>query len=215
MRALVLAVLVSMSSMVYAQHDISTDLLGFAISKYGIGYDYSFNQTNSVGVYINYASENSFGEKSNQYGDISFSEFNVIPEYKYFLSPNKGTDIVYAGLYGKYRSSNSEGNKYEGVDPDNSAEMVSGKTDVSTTGLALGFLFGYKWVTTKALFFEISGGVGKFIVSDTKFSDSVVEDLNEEEFDEGDYVPYLGNDVNLDLRFNFKIGLRFQSQASN
>ena len=54
MKKLILAALLFSGLGLKAQHDISTDVLGFAFSKYGIGYDYLMNSSNSIGVNINF-----------------------------------------------------------------------------------------------------------------------------------------------------------------
>lgn len=195
-----------------AQHDISLDALGFAFSKYGIGYEYAINSKNSVGININFTSKNMFSDMKNQYtfidGDMDYSEMNIIPEYKSFFTPNKGNDGVYMGVYGKFRTSSSAGNTYATVVD---TIPVIGKTDVSTTGFALGAMVGYKWKTSGAMFLEVTAGVGKFISTSISYSDPIAEDLEDVEFDENDYIPYIGNDFPFDIRLALKIGIRIGS----
>ena len=209
MKGIILSITLLASTLVYGQHEVSTDLLGFAFGKYGLGYEYLMNSQNSVGIYMDFSERNLWGVSKNDYGDINYSEFNIIPEYKYYLTPEKGNDGVYVGVYLRYRSSNSTGNEYFGVDPEDANEFVSGKTDVKTTGLAIGAQAGYKWLASEKLYFEPTIGVGRFVTTNVEFSKSVVEDLTEEEFDENDYIPYIGNGLAVDLRLMLRIGLRF------
>ena len=210
MKKIVIAVLVLSGFAAKAQHDVSLDVLGFAFSKYGLGYEYALNSQNSVGINVNFTSKNMFDDGKTQYslldGDINYSEMNIIPEYKYFATPNKGNDGIYIGVYGKFRTSNCTDNSYIGF---MDTTLVTGKTDVSTSGISLGALVGYKWKTTGALFLEVTAGVGKFLTTSVNYSDATAEKLDEQYFNEDDYIPYIGNSLAVDLRLALKIGLRF------
>jgi hypothetical protein len=213
MKKLIIAALLLTSGFgVKAQHDISLDALGFAFSKYGIGYEYAINSKNSVGINVNFTSKNMFSDMKNQYsiidGDLDYSEMNIIPEYKSFFTPNKGNDGIYLGIYGKFRTSSSAGNTYATVVD---TVPVIGSTDVSSTGLALGAMVGYKWKTSGAMFLEFTAGIGKFLSTSVSYSDSVAEGLDEAEFDENDYIPYIGNELPVDFRLAVKVGIRIGS----
>ncbi|MBW6484336.1 MAG: DUF3575 domain-containing protein [Vicingaceae bacterium] len=113
MNKLILIALLFSSPFIKAQHDISTDLLGFAFSNYGLGYEYALNSQNSVGINVNFTSKNLFDDGKSAYGKIdNYSEMNIIPEYKMFLTPNKGNDGFYLGAYGRFRTSNSKDNEF-------------------------------------------------------------------------------------------------------
>lgn len=190
-----------------AQHHINTDLLGFALSRYGIGYEYAVNNQNSVGIYANFTSKNLLSDGRTIYGDLdNYSEMNIIPEYKWFATPNKGSDGIYFGVYGKYRTSNTTGNPYAGVDPNDALKLVSGFTDVKTSGFSLGPMFGYKYDPWGSIYFDFTAGVGKFLVSNVTYSDAIAENLTDEEFDEEEYIPYIGNALKVDFRLAFRVG---------
>ena len=211
MKKIIIAALLLSGVTLKAQHDISTDVLGFAFSRYGINYEYALNSQNSVGINFNMTSKNMFTDNKNAFGDIKYSEMNIIPEYKSFLTPNKGNDGVYIGVYAKYRTSNSKDNLYFGVDPNDPTLFVAGKTDVSTSGFALGALGGYKWKTSGAMFIDFTVGVGKFLSDNIKYSDATAEKLSDNDFDESDFVPYIGNGLAVDLRLELKLGIRIGS----
>lgn len=218
MKKLIIAVLLLSGVSLKAQHDISTDVLGFAFSKYGISYDYLLNEQNSFGININFTSKNMFSDMKNQYsfrdGDMDYSEMNIIPEYKSYLTPNKGNDGIYIGLYAKYRTSKSADNSFNITDVNNDdfdPTFPIYKTDVSTSGFALGAMAGYKWKTSGAMFLEITGGIGKFLSTSVKYSNSKAEDLSDEDFNEDDYIPYIGNELPIDFRINLKLGIRIGS----
>lgn len=221
MKKLLIAAFVFAGISVKAQHDISTDVLGFAFSKYGLGYEYLLNSQNSVGINFNMAAKNMLSDTKDINGEIDYSEMNIIPEYKYFMTPNKGNDGVYIGVYGKYRSSSSKGLEYSYsyIDITNSTLVTEDlKTDITSTGISLGAMAGYKWKTQGALFLEFTVGVGKFIMNDVKYSNSAFKDgvedgfgpnkVNYQEFDENNYVPYFGNALGVDLRLAAKVGIR-------
>ncbi len=209
-KLLIIALLVSGTS-IKAQHDVSVDVLGFAFSKYGIGYEYAINQNNSVGINFNISSKNMFDDGiSNNViyaaldKEYKYSEINIVPEYKAFFTPNKGNDGVYMGLYGKFRTSKASGNTF---DSDiNLIGLQAKETDVSTSGFALGAMAGYKWKTSGALFLEATVGVGKFLMNNVNYSDALAE--NDPNFNEDDYIPYIGNTLAVDLRIAVKIGIR-------
>ncbi|MGB0881382.1 MAG: DUF3575 domain-containing protein [Vicingaceae bacterium] len=214
MKKLIIAALLFTGGLsVKAQHDVSVDVLGFAFSKYGLGYEYALNSNNSVGINFNFSSKNMFddGISNNAFyaaidGKYDYSEMNIIPEYKAFFTPEKGNDGIYMGLYGKFRTSKASGNTFT----DTTAIVPTfEKTDVSTTGFALGALVGYKWKSSGALFLEVTGGIGKFLVNNVNYSNALAE--NDPNFDEDDYIPYIGNSMPLDLRLAVKIGIRIDS----
>jgi hypothetical protein len=218
MKKLIIAALLFSGVSLKAQHDISTDVLGFAFSKYGISYDYLLNEQNSFGVNINFTSKNMFSDMKNQYsfidGDMDYSEMNIVPEYKSYLTPNKGNDGIYIGLYAKYRTSKSADNSFIITDVSNDdfdPTFPVHTTDVSTSGFALGAMAGYKWKTSGAMFVEVTGGIGKFLSTSVKYSNSKAEDLEKDDFEEDDYIPYVGNGLPIDFRINLKLGIRIGS----
>ena len=213
-KILIIALLISGSTL-KAQHDVSVDVLGFAFSKYGLGYEYALNPNNSVGMNINFTNKNMFDDGisnnpiyANLDKEYKYSEMNIVPEYKAFLTPNKGSDGVYMGIYGKFRTSKASGNSFTDTTGVNTIKT----TDVSTTGLALGAMAGYKWKTSGAMFFEATVGIGKFLVNNVKYSDALAE--NDSSFDENDYIPYIGNTLSVDLRIALKIGIRIGGNSS-
>ncbi|HLU85446.1 MAG TPA: DUF3575 domain-containing protein [Vicingaceae bacterium] len=209
MKKLLIAALLFSGISLKAQHDISTDVLGFAFSKYGIGYDYLMNSNNSVGINFNFASDNMFADGKSLYGDVDeYSEMNIVPEYKFYATPNKGNDGIYIGVYAKYRSSNAKNNEFAYIDPNDANTIILAKTDVSTSAFGLGALAGYKWKTKGALFLEATFGIGKFVTNSVSYSNKVAEEMPKEIFNEDDYVPYIGNEIPVDLRINLKIGIR-------
>ncbi len=198
-----------------AQHDVSLDVLSFGFERWGLGYEYAINSNNSVGINFNFTSKNLFddGISNNAIyaladGEYKYSEMNIIPEYKWFATPNKGNDGIYMGFYGKFRTSKASDNTFTDTTGFSSTgNLTFPKTDVSTTGIALGALFGYKWKTSGAFFMEATLGVGRFISNSVSYSNAKAED--DPGFDEDDYVPYIGNSMPVDLRIAGKIGFRF------
>jgi hypothetical protein len=209
-KVLVIALLIS-GGTIKAQHDISVDVFGFAFSKYGLGYEYAINPNNSVGINFNMSSKNMFDDgisNTPEYAAIDeeykYSEMNIVPEYKAFFTPNKGNDGVYMGLYGKIRTSKASGNTF--TDTNLTTFPQYAKTDVSTTGIALGVIAGYKWQTSGALFLEATVGIGKFLMNNVNYSNDLAED--DQRFEENDYIPYIGNVLAVDLRLAVKVGIR-------
>ncbi len=77
------------------------------------------------------------------------SRFVGILSYKYYFKPEDGGDKFYAFPYFRYKSS-----KFSITD--NAVDY-----DISYTALGVGFGFGYKWVATSGLLFDLGVGAGK------------------------------------------------------
>jgi len=221
MKKLLIVFLIISGVTVKAQHDVSVDVLGFAFSKYGVGYEYAINKNNSVGINFNMTTKNMFhgGQSGNTAystvdGKYGYSEMNIIPEYKAFFTPQKGNDGVYMGIYAKYRSSKSKDNTYTDTNltATTSNPLQYTQTDVSTSGLSLGVIAGYKWKTSGALFLEATVGVGKFLMNNITYDSPAEDDAN---FNEDDYTPYIGNKLPVDLRLSLKIGIRIGGGKSS
>ena len=136
------------------------------------------------------------------------------------MTPNKGNDGIYIGVYGKYRSSSSKGVEYTYIDITGVTDI---KTDITSSGMSLGAMAGYKWKTSGALFMEVTAGIGKFIMNDVKYSNADFEDgtkdgfgtlkIEYKEFDENNYVPFFGNELAVDLRLAVKVGIRIGGKS--
>jgi len=70
-------------------------------------------------------------------------------------------------------------------------------------------MLGYKWKSSGALFLEVTGGLGKFLLNDVKYTNDLAKD--DKGFNEDDYIPYIGNSLPLDLRLAVKVGIRIGS----
>ena len=70
---------------------------------------------------------------------------------KFYIDPKMGADRLYAGTYVKYRYT----------------ENYLGFTDESHSKLALGFLFGYKYVAKNGFVFDAGYGLGQVIAART------------------------------------------------
>lgn len=189
-------------------NDVSINVLNFIISTYEIGFEHGFGDKQSVGLNVNFTNKNMF-EK----GGEKYSEFNIIPTYKYFTSPEKGADGFYLGVYGRYRSSSSKDNKFVATSIDPTTFLVTfkdEKTDVTSSTIALGALTGYKWVANNGFFVEPEIGIGKAISNSITISNKNAEENNyDKDWNQNDYLPILGNKIGVDLRIAFKIGKRF------
>lgn len=185
-------------------NDVSINVLNFIISTYEVGFEHGFGEKQSVGLNVNFTNKNMF-----ESGGKKYSEFNIIPTYKYFTSPEKGADGFYLGVYGRYRSSSSKDNEFIAFNPTTFATAIE-KTDVTSSTIALGALTGYKWVASNGFFVEPEIGLGKAIVNSITVSNKNAEENNiDKNWDRDDYLPILGNKIGVDLRIAFKIGKRF------
>lgn len=198
--------LISGSSVKSQTNDASINVLNFIISTYEIGFEHGFGDKQSAGININFTNKNMF-----ESGGKEYSEFNIIPTYKYFTTPEKGADGFYLGAYARYRSSNSKGNEFLAFNAATLTTTIE-KTDVSSSTIALGALTGYKWVASNGFFVEPEIGLGKAITNSINISNKNADDEKvnvTNGWDKNDYLPILGNKIGVDLRIAFKIGKRF------
>jgi len=189
-----------------AQHfDINLNVLSFVFSNYELGAEYGFNDNTAAGININLSSKN-----MTETGGEDYSEFNVIPTIKFFLTPEKGDDGFYLGAFARYRSSASNDNKFETLNVTTLA-LSTEKTNITSSAIGLGALTGYKWVASSGFIFEAEFGVGKLLSNSISVSNKNAEENNwTKDWDEDDYLPILGNKIPVDLRLALKIGYRIK-----
>lgn len=189
-----------------AQHfDVNLNVLNFAFSKYELGAEYGFSDKVAAGININTSSKN-----MTEAGGEKYSEFNVIPTFKYFSNPEKGADGFYLGAFARYRSSASNDNEFDAL---NITTLVvsTEKTNVTSSAIGLGVLTGYKWVASNGFIIEAEVGLGKLISNSIAISNKNAEEFNlTKDWDKQDYLPILGNKVPVDLRLALKIGYRIK-----
>ena len=186
----------------YAQFDLSTDVVAFAFERYRIVGEKSLSENASVALDLGFATRN-FGQSNESIlgSNIDYGEFNFIPNYKYFLSTEKGNDGLYGGFYAHYRSSNATDVPFLSME-----DGLTNKSDISSSSVGLGLQTGYKWVSTNGFVVEGYAGIGKMMVNNVTSSNSLVTDLDYE-FDQ--FTPTFGNKVALDLFVGLKLGYRF------
>jgi len=189
-----------------AQHfDINLNVLNFVFSKYELGAEYGFNDKIAAGINFNIASKN-----MTEAGGKEYSEFNVIPTFKYFLTPEKGADGFYLGAFARYRNSASNNNNFKTINKTTLIETTE-QTNVTSSAFGLGALTGYKWVAGNGFIVEAEFGVGKLLNNSIAISNKNAEENNStKDWDKNDYLPILGNKVPVDLRLALKIGYRIK-----
>jgi hypothetical protein len=203
--ATVALALFSYSSTLAQHFDINLNVLNFVFSKYELGAEYGFNDKVAAGININTTSKN-----MTEAGGKKYSEFNVIPTFKYFLTPEKGDDGFYLGAFARYRSSASNDNDF--LTTENSVIVIQ-KTNVTSSAIGLGALTGYKWVAGNGFIVEAEFGVGKLLSNSVTISNKNAEDETKNlttDWDKNDYLPILGNKIPVDLRLGLKIGYRIK-----
>lgn len=195
------------NSTAFSQHfDVNLNVLNFVFSKYELGAEYGFNDKIAVGINVNTTSKN-----MTEAGGKEYSEFNIIPTFKYFLTPEKGADGFYLGAFARYRSSASNKNDFFAYDAN--SIIVIEQTNVTSSAMGLGALTGYKWVAGNGFIVEAEFGVGKLLSNSISISNSKADDETKNlttDWDKNDYLPVLGNKIPVDLRLGLKIGYRIK-----
>jgi len=203
--ATVALALFSYSSTLAQHFDINLNVLNFAFSKYELGAEYGFSDKVAVGLNINTSSKN-----MTETGGEKYSEFNVIPTFKYFSNPEKGDDGFYLGAFARYRSSASNDNEFETLNI-TTLTLATEKTNITSSAIGLGALTGYKWVASNGFIVEAEIGVGKLLSNTVSVSNKNAEENNwTKDWDKNDYLPILGNKIPVDLRLGLKIGYRIK-----
>ena len=183
-----------------AQTFLSTDVIGFFFENYGMQFEYPYNAQNSFALNANYTSRN----KLNQGSSSQYSEYSFAPQYRYYLSTEKTADGYFAGVYLKYRSSNFKDVPLVFLD-DAAFATSSEKSNVSSSSLGIGVINGYKWITSKRLFFEFDLGLGKYFINNINYSNALVNDKGSPDPD--DFLPFLGNEFKLDFILSLRAGV--------
>ncbi|MCK5846008.1 MAG: DUF3575 domain-containing protein [Bacteroidales bacterium] len=193
-----LVLILSVSSVV-AQHDIKTNLFGLFFKNYGLGYEYIINDEISVGAYYNYTNFKKYTDPEAliEGWGVDQNGYSISGEFRYYINPDFGADKRYIGAYGRYSETNLHDlNYYIGQD--------KFLFDMTYNGFILGVITGQKIVMNSGLYIETLIGIGKYISTNTEFSDSnsekyVVDNIGIEEYD------YISK---WDLRFQFAVGYR-------
>lgn len=199
MKKIVVVVLMLYSVSLQAQY-LGIDVPGFFVDRYSINFELPSKSTNTFGINGSFTNRLLFISGSNS----NYSEYTIGAEYRYYVSPEKSTDGYFAGLYAKYRGSNYKSVPLVNLDP---LIFFSSdqKTDVTSSGFAIGVFNGFKWITSQRLFFEFDLGIGKFVTNTVSYSNSETEKGS---MNSKSYLPYFGNKSPIDLIFSLKAGAR-------
>jgi hypothetical protein len=128
----------------HAQIDAKLNVGSAIFGGIGVAADIGLSEKSSLSAGLGYVT-NDFGVDG-----FKYSNFRIIPEYRYYLNPDRGADKFFVGAYGKL-----------------AFVTATDETDDSTvdaTRGALGILFGNKWVTESGFLFELNLGVGRATV---------------------------------------------------
>ena len=126
-----------------AQVDAKLNVGSLIFGGIGVAGDFAINEKSSLSAGLGYASTR-FGSDVYRYSNL-----RIIPEYRYYLNPEKGADRFFVGGYSKITF-------LTGKEIDN-----SGGEKIPATRAALGILFGNKWVSDSGFLFELNLGLGR------------------------------------------------------
>ncbi|MEM9930231.1 MAG: DUF3575 domain-containing protein [Bacteroidota bacterium] len=159
MRTFLLACILALGSWsLSAQVDAKLNVGSFIFGGLGVAADFSLSENTSLSAGFGYANTD-FGSDA-----FNYKVTRIIPEFRYYLNPERGADKFFVGGYGKLSFTTAE----DEVD----------NTSVDATRGALGILFGNKWVTDGGFLFELNMGLGR----GTTFGDGDGEDDFEDAF---------------------------------
>ncbi|MFK8163212.1 MAG: DUF3575 domain-containing protein [Lewinella sp.] len=142
MRTLILTCLLAVFSFsLSAQVDAKLNVGSLIFGGLGVAADFSLSENTSLSGGIGYAA-NDFGSDNFKYTNL-----RLIPEFRYYLNPDRGADKFFVGGYGKLTFV--------------TAKDKADNSEVDATRGALGILFGNKWVTDSGFMFELNMGLGR------------------------------------------------------
>ncbi len=128
------------------KHEIKINTLYTIIGIPEIGYEYFLTNGTSIGVDILYSSEE----------DINL-KFAITPHYRFYFGRKPITGF-FTEIFGMLNKAEVEENYDYGA--------INNYTYKQYTDVALGFAVGAKFLTRKGWTFELSGGIGRNLISD-------------------------------------------------
>lgn len=159
-----------------AQFEIKLNPIGAIFSSPDVSVEY--------GVVPSFGVE---GTMSLDFGNYSIGEvkyknrgFGLRFSGKYYFSPDSSIDRWYAGVYTKFRKGKATISDETGT--------TGPEDEIKSTRLAVGILFGHKWVTKHNLVFELNAGFGRAFVANFKYGDDSEVSLSDFPFANWDFV---------------------------
>lgn len=173
----------------YAQTDVKINPLGLLFGSPDVSVDFALSDKFSVegGLGIN------AGKFSINGIDYKRSGPSFFAAGKTYFRPEDGADKFGVGIYARAKNINSKVNNGS----DNSNNYTRNR-------FAVGFMCGWKWVSTSNIVFEIDLGAGRAFVNKIEFDDSDASTLNIDD------IPAL----NIDALIRFAVGYRFGSAGA-
>ena len=206
MKSLLTTLLLVFSLSVFSQTNyIKINVLGLFFEDYGIGYEHKINEVVGFGFFAKttkYSYPIAFAEllhsKNKNY---TYNSKSIALEAKFHAAPLDNGAEVFMGIYGRY--------KVEDV-----SDLISTyNTDTvsygySYNGIALGFLMGLRKTFYSGVFFELSGGVGRFFGSEPVFTDEdigkrIYESHHIMDYADYNYFSYWDTRLQLSVGFGF------------
>ncbi len=172
-----------------AQHEAKTNVLGLFVGSFGLQYEYVTEEMGFL-LGMNYFTSGALVNTDNDY-----RSFSITPEFRYYFNPDEDASGYFAGAYLRYRSATGE-DWYTYSDGTNTVT-----SDMKNTGLAIGILTGYKWVTRSGLVFETFGGLGRYLINNYSY-DPEIPDVDT-------FTTGLNELPAFDFRFGIGVGYRF------
>lgn len=173
-KILILACGLMLSTTLSAQLEVKANPLGLLFG--------SFNALVETGISDNFGLEGQLGfvSRNSDLGvdEWTFNAFNIGAAGKYYLNPREGWDRFYVGGYLRFNTGTW------GLD--------DSTDDVTSTRLALGIIFGQKWVADSGFVFELGAGAGRALINNI------------------DDVDLDGLLFDLDIIIRLAVGYRFQ-----
>ena len=209
MKILITLALTILTINTFAQQNyFKINALGLLFEDYGGGYEHVFYDQIGVAVFAKSTNMSvpimlavKVGDSENDNTKYDYNSKSIALELKLY-SATVGDLHGFAGIYGRYKDENVSNLIFKDIFI-GSKEVIYSYT---YQGYALGLILGVKKVLYNGIFFETSGGIGRFFGSKPIFSDADVAksiEYYDDLYMTYDYFSYW------DPRFQFSVGYSF------
>ena len=203
----ILIILFSQASFSQSNY-FKVNVFGAIFEDYGIGYEYEITEQFGVAIFvkksfISFPMEMAVKFDDNPYTNYKYSSQSVALELKlYSYEFNPGTKVLFK-FYGRYKDETVSDIAYY-----NNNTNVTTLYGYNYKGIALGLEMGVKRTLNNGIFFEFSGGVGRFFGSEPVFTNEYIGKYIYELYHQLDYSNY--NYFSYwDPRLQFSVGYSF------
>ena len=209
MKTTLIAILLIFSLTTFSQSNyLKINILGAIFEDYGIGYEYEINPQIGIAIFVKKSFISLPMEVAVKFDDYPYTNYDYSSQsialelklYSYELSA--GTKVLLK-FYGRYKDETVSNLPY--YDRSTKKTTIYG---FNYKGIALGLEMGAKKTLYNGIFFEFSGGIGRYIGSEPVFTDEdigkyIYESYHFMAYSEYNYFSYWDPRLQLSVGYSF------------